>query len=454
MNKFKKLFLCSLVLCHNMTMASDDRIGNAIVAGLITTGAIIFGGIAWKVTSDYSKQAKIDLDEQVKKAIISAEVLIIEKSNYAQRFNFEDFQSNSTEAMLESILFMFNQNQPYSCLQKNPLPIIQVDIQALKDMKLNLSKPCFAQNAEIQKALKDVSTHLENALKLFAIVEKHNKFFQTHSRLNFYALLPTRESEIIDWIYSKSTNKLHPLLHYADQAEDYLEFTENTDLILYPKIAKKVLESKSTVKKSLLYLYKTEKLQNEAYNKRQNEIQEAQLKAAQEKNQIEKTGADAQKRRAQAQEELVQNQRHANDLERKKIEEIQKSNTLLALRYPVDQENNRLQAEKNRLQAEKNRVAAEHNRLQSERARIDAIHTENRRREIAEMEVQNRLLAERNQLERNRQAAQKPTQHNHQNPEPSAPPAPPTQDAHNIPVATPYTGNQLPQATAQYHNPK
>lgn len=450
MNKFKKLFLCSLVLCHNMTMASDDRIGNAIVAGLLTTGGIICGGIAWKVSSDYSKQAQIDLDEQTKKVLTSAKNLIAEKSKYAQLLRVEDFLSNQTEAMLESIFFMFNQKQPFTCLQKNPLPMLKTDIQTLKEMKLNLSKPCFAQNVEIQQALRDVSTHLENALKLLSIIEKHNKFFETYSRLNFYALLPTRESEITDWVYSKSNNTLHPLLHYADKSEDYLELTENADLTSYPKIAKKVLESRSAIKKSLLYLYKTEKLQNEAYNKRQNEIQEAQLKAAQEKNKIEQTGADAQRRRAYAQEELVQSQRHANDLERKKIEEIQKSNTLLALRYPVEQENNRLQAEKNRLQAEKNRVAAEQNRLQSERARIDALHAENKRREIIAIEVQNHLLEERNRLERIRQATPQPAHHN---PEPSAPPAPPTRDdARNIPVAMPYTGNQPPQATAQYRN--
>src|SRR3989339_634705 len=107
MNTFKKIFLCSLVLCHSMTMASDDRIGNALAAGLITAGAVIFGGITWKITSDYSKQAQIDLEQKTMTIITVAEKLIAEKSKYSHRFESENFQSNQIEAMLETIIVKY-----------------------------------------------------------------------------------------------------------------------------------------------------------------------------------------------------------------------------------------------------------------------------------------------------------------------------------------------------------
>ena len=483
MNNFKKLCMCSLILCHSITPANNDNLP-VIVSGLLAGGIVLglsaIGYYSIQANLDrieQEKQAKLDLNEKTNITITNAKKLIAAKLNYSQTFEPEHLQSNQAETVLESILAKYGKNQTRK--DESIISIIKKDIHDLKMMKQDLSQPCFTQNIEITQSLSSVSFLLENAINLLSIVERHHKFFEVQQKLPFYANLPTRDAEITDWVYSKSNSKIHPLSNYVDKAEDYLEFTENADLSYCPKLAKKVLESRTAIKRSIICLHQTGKIKIEATEKENLRIKDAQIKAEQDKNNIAQSLAYFKEREVKAAEESVRVVQISNELSKKKIAEIQmqrastdEQNRLAILHYPAIQRSNDLKAAQIRSEEDTRREIARKNDLEAKRN--NEITNQNRLKnaEVEELKKRNRLLEESNQLERDRPereriARAKETQlereriareqaalNARQNPEPSAPPA--ELDRNNIPVAVaaPYSGESLPQATARYDDRK
>ena len=458
--RLKKIFVCSLLLCHNMGCAGDkpeDIASNYMAWGLTTLGVSLVGCVGWLGFTEYQKQAEINLNEKAEKLVAAAKSLLATKAKYGQNFDAYLSESGQNEAGLESCAAKLGINIDH--INQYQRFVIPEDMKELAMLKKDLRSLNLANRQDVVDVHRNVTLYLENAKKLSVIFEKHKNFFDGHAALNFYATLPTNEAAITDWVYGHAQSELYPLSHYKDTVDREIASLNSKDMSQYPKLTKKSAERKEVMKKSLVLLYQAGKIQLEAQVKYDNELKAKNLKIAEEENQIKRDALQAEKIKVDALMLSARNAELVQENEREKIVAITEQNRVALLRVPVDQENNRLIAERNRLAAENNRIVAEQSRLQAERLRIESMQADNKRREIIAVEDKNKLQKERNQLERerlelDRQNVLYQQQEQAGMPTPSAPPAPANYQQ-NIPTATavpvdPNSARIYPQVTGVY----
>lgn len=417
MNLVKKIIACVLICFHATTHANDEILYGILLAGITVTGIVVAGKIAHESTLQAQKELEINC--------ITAQALLLKTDKYAQT-NIHYSSYRTQEKALEDLYHQLRAG--HSNNTDNLIAHLEKEIQELKIVRKNISSP-FSQHSEITNLQKKISLRLKICLALLATVEEHVSYFKLCDIHNNYAGMPTYQSKVMEWIMIQSNNSLYPLLHYKEKATRDISYIDSCNLLLWPEITKKIQNTKKEIQRSLALLHASDKIIIEAQYKKQNEIQEAQIQAIQDKNDIALRGVKAQ-------EQIARNQAEIARTSRNKAAEISRQNYLLAQQYPVHQEKNRLQTEKNRLDSEKNR-------LLSERNRIDLFIAENRRREIAAIETQNRLQAERNQREQERRNSSHVYTQAHVTP-------PAENESTNIPLARPYSGGSFPEATAVY----
>lgn len=422
----KKTIACILICFHGITHANNDEILQGILlAGIAVTGIVVAGKITYELTSQYQKE--------VEKNCIAAQALLLKTDKYTQ-INIDHSSYKTQEKSLEYIHRQLRTGNNTDSLTIHLEREVQ-ELQAVQTKFLSIYSP----NKEITNLQKEISLRLNICLSLLAVIEQHASYFKLYDMHNTYREMPTYQSKVIEWIIMQSGNSLYPILDYKEKAARDITYIDNCNISAYPDLTNKIQSTKKEIQRSLALVYASDKATIEIQNKKQNEMQLAEIQAIEHKNSIALRGVKAQEQVARDQAEIAANTRSIRELERKKVEEISRQNHLLAIRYPIDQENNRLQAEKNRLQAEKNRLLSEQNQ-------INLLIAENRRREIAALEVQNQLQLERNQREQERRNPSRV--YTQANVVPSAPPV--ENESTNIPLARPYSGGNLPQATVVY----
>lgn len=421
MISIKKTIAFILICFHGIIHTNNDDILYGIfLTGITVTGIVIAG----KIAHESNLQAQKEL---VKNCTIAQSLL--QKTDKYLQINTSYNQQRAQEKFLENI---YLQLRTASCNNIDNIIIsLEKDIKELKAVQKNISS-LFLQNNDQSNLQKNISLRVETCGSLLTIIKEHISYFKLCDIHNNYTGMPTYQSKIIEWVAIGSLNSLYPLLDYKEKAVHDITYIDTNNGTLWPEITQKIQHTKKEIQRSLAAVHASGNIIIEAQNKKQNEIRQTEIQAIHDKNNIAL-------RAVKAQEQIARDQAEIARASKNRTAEIAQQNYLLARQYPIDQEKNRIQAERNRLDAEKNR-------LLSERNRIDLIIAENRRREIAALETQNRLQAERNQRER--QHHNPSNVYTQANVNPSAPPA--ENYSINIPLARPYTSENIPEATAVY----
>jgi len=442
MMKLKKVCALSLLLCHSMTFTDDT--GNIIAAALGTVLAAVGSGLWWKSHQEYNEQQRLldlqyqeqikleraeSLKKQIRATLDESESFLSHQSQYV---SLELPTGSSVEKELESHIVKLGKNLKLMNVHNSIQSDISADLDKFTSLKTKLQDIASCNSDECAQVRSQVALYHANAQKLSSIFDTHSKFFKGHSILNFYESLPIKDDKdtVIEWVYSKSEDKLYPLASYKNQTESDVQFIgalQPIDLVMYPNLAAKLVnEVKPKIEKSVALMYKTGKLQAEMQTKFDNELAALRTRTMQEEalartRAIEaealskSTIAEAQRRNAHAQEDIAREKRIENENKDREIKALRESTRVKEQRIPLDyalvasqQERNRLETKK--IEEDRRRTVAieSENKLKADLKRIENQRLEELRRANGGLENINRGLARKNdELEREKDGCKK-----------------------------------------------
>lgn len=438
--KLKKVCALSLLLCHSMTFTDDT--GNIIAAALGTVVAAVGGGMWWKSHQEHKKQQHLQdlqyreqreleraesLKKQIRVTLDESSVLLSDQSKYAF---IELFTGSSVEKEFELNIAKLGKNLKLINRQNSIQSDISNDLHKITLFKTRLQDIASCSSDECAQVRSQLALYHANAQKLSSIFDKHTKFFKGYSILNFYESLPVKDDKVVEWAYSKSEDKLYPLASYKNQTESDVQFIDTLqpiDLVMYPNLATKLVnEVKPKIEKSVVLMYKTGKLQAEMQAKLDNELavqrartmQEealARTRAIEAEASAQLTVADAQRRSADAQENIARQKRIENEKKDREITALRESTDVNNRRLLLDlalapqlQRQNDLKSKE--IEEARRRTAAIEfeNKLKADLKRIENQRLEELRRANGGLENINRGLARKNdELEREKDDCKK-----------------------------------------------